>query len=282
MLTALAAIGALVFTGVSSLQANHELRNRSNEVAIARDEQETARQAQVTDRFTAAVEQLGHDAIDVRLGGIYALQRIMQDSPRDQPAVVSVLSAFVRTHGVRPKPKKGPVLSRSLLVPEDAQAAAQVLGARKPSLDGAAVVDWSGAYLRGVNLSEARLPNAVLEGADLTDADLYDSDFTDSDLTDCNLRNAFITNAELNGTQLGSANLSDASMNGANLFAARLSGANLRNTSISGAQMRSTRDLTIEQVLSAFVTSHTSLPPVISRDARVKRRIAQIEAEAQG
>jgi hypothetical protein len=55
-------------------------------------------QGQITDRYTRAVEQLGSDKLDVRLGGIYALERIAKDSERDHPTVVEVLSAFVREH----------------------------------------------------------------------------------------------------------------------------------------------------------------------------------------
>jgi hypothetical protein len=40
-----------------------------------------SREGQVTDRFTRAVDQLGHPEVDVRLGGIYALERIAKDSP---------------------------------------------------------------------------------------------------------------------------------------------------------------------------------------------------------
>lgn len=34
---------------------------------------------QLTNRYTNAVEQLGSDKLDVRLGGIYALERLMVD-----------------------------------------------------------------------------------------------------------------------------------------------------------------------------------------------------------
>jgi hypothetical protein len=44
-----------------------------------------AEQGQITDRYNAAITNLGSRSIEVRLGGIYALQRLMQDSPRDQP-----------------------------------------------------------------------------------------------------------------------------------------------------------------------------------------------------
>ena len=42
-------------------------------------------QGQLTDRYTKAVEQLGDDKLDIRLGGIYALERLAVDSQRDTP-----------------------------------------------------------------------------------------------------------------------------------------------------------------------------------------------------
>ena len=55
-------------------------------------------QGHITDRYTKAIEQLGSAKLDVRLGGVYALERIAVDSKRDHPTVVEVLSAFVREH----------------------------------------------------------------------------------------------------------------------------------------------------------------------------------------
>ena len=42
-----------------------------------------SREGQVTDRFTAAINQLGNDQLDVRVGGIFALERIARDSPTE-------------------------------------------------------------------------------------------------------------------------------------------------------------------------------------------------------
>jgi hypothetical protein len=60
------AAGALVYTG---------LNFRLN------------REGHVTDRYTKAIEQLGSERLDVRLGAIYALERIMIDSGRDHPTI---------------------------------------------------------------------------------------------------------------------------------------------------------------------------------------------------
>ena len=56
-----------------------------------------AQEGQITERFTRAIEQLGSDKIAIRLGGIYALERVAQDSPdKDHRQVMQVLAAYVR------------------------------------------------------------------------------------------------------------------------------------------------------------------------------------------
>jgi hypothetical protein len=63
------AAGALWFT-----ERNFTLSRRTFELT---------EEGQVTDRYTKAIEQLGSDKLDVRIGGIYALERVALDSPRD-------------------------------------------------------------------------------------------------------------------------------------------------------------------------------------------------------
>jgi hypothetical protein len=41
-----------------------------------------SREGQVTDRCTKAIEQLGSDKLGVRIGGIYALERVARDSAK--------------------------------------------------------------------------------------------------------------------------------------------------------------------------------------------------------
>jgi hypothetical protein len=69
-----------------------------------------SREGQVTDRYTKAIEQLGSDKLDVRIGGIYALERVARDSAKDHPTVMEVLTAFIREHSrdtPEPRVRKG-------------------------------------------------------------------------------------------------------------------------------------------------------------------------------
>jgi hypothetical protein len=65
-------------------------------LAIATRTYRLTQQGQITDRYTKAIEQLGSDKLDVRLGGIYALERIAADSQRDHPTLVEGVRLFWR------------------------------------------------------------------------------------------------------------------------------------------------------------------------------------------
>jgi hypothetical protein len=177
------------------------------------------RAGQLTDRFTKAIEQLGHEIMDVRLGGIYALERIARDSKDDHPQVVEVLTAYVRDHAPLKETLEGeddgqesPV-ARSILEgskPDtDVQAALTVLGRRTVAHEQKTAQD--------LNLSSTDLSGADLKGANLSRAWLWR----------VNLTNAFLENA----------NLSRAYLTGAHLPSARLEGANLRRTDLAGVNL---------------------------------------------
>ena len=54
------------------------------------------REGHVTDRYTKPVGQLGDDSSPVRVGGVYALERIGHDSAKDRTTIIYVLGAFIR------------------------------------------------------------------------------------------------------------------------------------------------------------------------------------------
>ena len=56
---------------------------------------------QITERFTKAIDQLGSEKLEVKLGGIYALERIARDSEKDHWTIMEVLTAFLRENARR-------------------------------------------------------------------------------------------------------------------------------------------------------------------------------------
>jgi uncharacterized protein YjbI with pentapeptide repeats len=205
-------------------------------------------EGQITDRYTKAIEQLGSDKLDVRLGGIYALERIAKDSERDQPVVVEVLSAFVREASdpirrfrasLRDDEKSefagecersaALYFVASARLPTDVQAALTVLG-RLPPVAGVSRGDLSGAVLPGAQLNKADLSGAQLNKADLSGAQLIRADLSDAQFGDADLSSTDLYGADLSGAYFGDANLSGARLGGANL-----SDANLNRADLSGA-----------------------------------------------
>ncbi|WP_181923992.1 pentapeptide repeat-containing protein [Streptomyces inhibens] len=143
---------------------------------------------QITERFTSAVGQLGDDQLAVRLGGIYALERIAHESPKDQGIIMNVLAGFLRENSKAPKmpskessapktPEARTAMPQPLhTVPTDIEAAALVLGRRDVANDppgfelNLTSVDLRGAQLEGVNFSKAWIMGADFSGARLTGA----------------------------------------------------------------------------------------------------------------
>ena len=74
------------------------LSERNYQLALkAQKHTETdAAERRVTELFTKAVEQLGHPDAAVRLGGLYALERVGQSDQGRQQTVVNVLCAYLR------------------------------------------------------------------------------------------------------------------------------------------------------------------------------------------
>jgi hypothetical protein len=53
-------------------------------------------QRRITETITKAVEQLGSDKLQVRLGGIYVLERVSKESKTDYWPIMEILTGFVR------------------------------------------------------------------------------------------------------------------------------------------------------------------------------------------
>jgi hypothetical protein len=136
-------------------------------------------QGQLTDRYTKAIEQLGSDKQDVRLGGIYALERIARDSAPDGATIAEVLTAFIRGRApwppVRPdQPREDtPIKELPFLRyrAPDVQAALTVLG-RQPTMTTSQPLNLSDTDLRRADLSNSDLRGARLLGAHLQGANM--------------------------------------------------------------------------------------------------------------
>lgn len=114
----LQAYGTFV-AGVVGLLVTWSLLRRAQameeQVRVSAEQLRLAEQGQITERFARAVEQLGatdeqgEPRLEVRLGGIYSLERIARDSQADHWTVMEVLTGYVR-HNVKRSAQADPRL----------------------------------------------------------------------------------------------------------------------------------------------------------------------------
>jgi uncharacterized protein YjbI with pentapeptide repeats len=204
---------------------------------------------QVTERFSQSIEHLGSDKIDVRLGGIYALEQIAIDSSKYHWTVVEILSAFIREKCpldalATPTVNSGKISLQeqseqktSVLthkkVGVDIQAAVTVLGRRKVEQD----PQGKSIDLRSVNIPMIEIEKANLSGANLYQANLYQANLVNANLSGANLNQANLDQANLSGANLNQASLDQANLNQANLRQANLRQASLVNADLYRADL---------------------------------------------
>ncbi|WP_242046503.1 pentapeptide repeat-containing protein [Cylindrospermum sp. FACHB-282] len=281
--------------------ANDNAKAANDNAVIARENLKLSEDKQITERFAKAIELLGNERLEVKLGGIYALEQIAQDSPdKYHWTIMEVLTAFVRENA----PVKKIAEEDEGKIPKlrtDIQAALTVIGRRNCGKEKEYQrLDLNNIDMRGANLYKAHLEKAILfeanlQGANLTQANLQEADLTQANLQEAifyqaNLKEAILAKANLKEAILAKANLqgadlSEANLQGATLFKASLQGAilcranlqgamlweaNLQEASLSeaklqGAQFSSAKNLTLEEVELAEGDENTILPNYITR-----------------
>ncbi|NOR63834.1 MAG: hypothetical protein GQ535_15265 [Rhodobacteraceae bacterium] len=229
----------------------------------------TAEQGHMTDRITKAVEQLGAEKtiwddgkqntapnIEVRLGAIYALERIAQDSLRDHIPVMEILCAYVRHNapaedaadikvdyeGKDWREEQEIALNAIPIPPIDIQTILSVIGRRKTKhikferdasankLNHLYRLDLSNTNMQKLDLSGLNLKNALLEGVIMQEANLIGAE-----MQKANLYEAEMQGANFIGTDMQRAELNEAKMQGAYLIMTKMQGANLSNANMQGA-----------------------------------------------
>jgi hypothetical protein len=269
----------LVFKGIGAILFGGFVYGGWQYLRRTETQAQTTRERQITDRFDRAIGNLASDKLEVRLGGIYTLERLAQESPSEYWMTIEILTAFVRERSILapepppplvgvdiPKRQRKPSVPR---IPTDVQAVMTVLSRRDLSQDlpdrpielrGSNLraadlngIELSGADLWKVNLREAQLWQAKLAGASFGRANLSDASLWQADL-----EGAYLWKANLEGANLSEANLASANLEDTNLKAA-----NLHQTNLIAADLRKVIGLTHAQLSSAICNETTQLPDYI-------------------
>ncbi len=196
---------------------------------------ETAEQGQITDRINKAVEGLGRSnlkdepVVEVRLGALYALERIAQDSIRDHVQIMEILCSYIRHNSpwsnrpseverlqdMEQEKKKEKKVNKKFEpdgLREDIQAALTIIGRRKswPEITQRMKIEKAQKYI--IDLTNCDLHRARIENADLCDAKIIDSnltraiikntDFTGARICVVDITSAILTNITMQDTDM--------------------------------------------------------------------------------
>ena len=250
-------VGLVIGGGIAIALAWWRSIVADRQARASQQQAETSQRGLLNERYQKGAEMLGSSVLPVRLGGIYALQRLVGDEPdRYHVQITHLFCSFV-SHPTDDKEYMA-ALSDSEQKPhrlrEDVQAAMTAIGTRS-NQDIARDLILEGAYLVGAYLSRAELSGVSLSKANLADAYLFKANLNRTYLNSTDLTGAYLSGADLNGAHLFNANLtqaelsdatltrvklSDAVLTGADLTDADLTGAVLTNANLTSATLRNT------------------------------------------
>jgi uncharacterized protein YjbI with pentapeptide repeats len=257
--------GVLAIAGFAYTARSFQLNREQGE--LNRQTLELGVQGQMTERFEHAVSQIGSSKREVRIGGIYALERLAVDSQRvdDKAAVIEIIAAFLLNHA-----RTDDAASHPSGLPE-VRAAMTVIARRDRSIEYGQIslrdLDLSGlhqargAYLGNIDFTGTRLTGAKLTNVDFTGAVLDGVKLSGADLSDANLSGVSLANSELDGAiltgaQFPRADLRDASLKSAKLGQANLAGAKLMRARLGECDLAGAR-LIAAEVMAADFTAAT-------------------------
>ncbi|MGW4520869.1 pentapeptide repeat-containing protein [Amycolatopsis sp. NPDC004378] len=159
-------------------EQRQDIERRRHELEAQRAEQDRERVAD--ERFAKAVELLGHDADQVRVGALHALAGLARSRPEYTQTVLDVLCSYLRRPFDHPRYQEGvertqkendvgePDQERELTVRLTAQRLVKVL--LPAASDDAAPVydlDLTGAVLEYLDLNDRKIGNILLRYASL-------------------------------------------------------------------------------------------------------------------
>ena len=187
-----------------ALTAQSQAETAQSQAETAQRQAQTAQRGLMNERYQKGAEMLGNNLLAVRLGGIYALQRLAEEDPEQYHVqIMRLLCAFVR-HPTKDEERVDEKQKKTLL--EDIMAIVAMIRTRSKA--NIALEKEEG--LSGLDLSDADLPRSVFYKADLSEANLINTDMSEADLCKTDLSGAFLAGATLSNATLENADVSGA------------------------------------------------------------------------
>jgi uncharacterized protein YjbI with pentapeptide repeats len=182
-----------------------------NTYRVGVQKQDLDRDSQVTDRFSKAITHLGDDKIAIRIGGLFELERIAKDSPRDASTTKQVIYAYLHDKfsnvqnlspdSISPRPT-APETTNETNVPQQKSNGLAIAKFNTPIevqtilniiqnlLGESERLDLRHLDLSGKSLANGKYALANFQNTNISNSNLFASDFTSADFRSASLRGA--------------------------------------------------------------------------------------------
>jgi len=218
---------------------------------------ELSSEGQVTNRFSTAVVLLKDDDSSVRLGGLYALERIAKDSPKDHATIMDILAVYIRERS-RPQREKIALnksavgnqnLNADVVAEKDTKNSVNASNNNVNSSQNNTTVSNQSAK----EFEDSTAPLDILAAAeiirrrdtkndrkgsffDLSNANLTGANLYETNLDEVNLSDAGLFRAVLSSSSLERANFTSADLRHARFYQSKLNGATFMEANLSFAR----------------------------------------------
>lgn len=221
---------------------------------VAEGNRKIAEDRQATDLFVKAAEMLANKNLEVRLAGIYSLERIARDFPKDHWTVMEVLAAFIQktsdggaiTKAIQASKERRLKKTDPPLISADLQVALGVIGRRDVTKDPRNERDLN-LKLFGVNFSGVLFE----EGADFRRTSLVWAALYKVSLIRAKFDNVTLSNADLRNSILKESSFIEANLRSADLREAYIQGAVFSEANLEGADLRGVKGREAAQIVAA-------------------------------
>lgn len=260
--------GLFIATVIGFYFAQKRIKISNEQVKTAIKQLTLAEKGHITDRYSKAIELIGHRKATIRIGGFYALQNIAEENNDYLEIIQDVILSFIQKPPYkdfgRPivqqyKTKTAPRYIRSC---PDIHVACDVfqkirnknqaflLHKAKLSYLDLGNINLEGATLKGANLEKSNLEGANLDGADLEGANLENANLKEAhlyraclrmaNLRYVNFERASLIESDFTQSDLLNANLQWVDFERAVLNQAILAGSNLELANLEYAKLNRT------------------------------------------
>jgi uncharacterized protein YjbI with pentapeptide repeats len=240
-------------------QRSDDMRYRTEELALTR-------QNIVAERFSRAINQLGSDKMDIRIGGILSLDMLAKANADYHWPIMDVLASYIQenTKASYERAASAVELGWDAVelppLPNDIYYALLALTNRNTQHDALAnnYIDLSGSCL------------------------CYAAVAADADLRWCDLSNTHLEMASFRRTDLHAARFNGAWLTGCDLTGANLEAVSFVGAVLDGAQLAEVRGLSWEQLGQAASLDQARLPDYLLADPTDRERAALRGASLPG